>query len=323
MFMHDDVVRFVARHSPSRHLISRYTNAHRQRIKAELRRVECQVHDVHFSLNVNTGDIHGYLCWMYGELEPELSSLIRYLLPHTRVFLDIGANVGYYSILAATVNPECQIVAFEPAPTTCARLRDNVRLNGSSHIQVEQVALGINEGTVQFEVYEDPAFNAVRTPADAGHPFFTNSQVIDVPCIRLDDYLDKHGVYPDVVKMDVEGFEYNILRGAPHLLSGSQAPILFCEVEPLWLKRFGFSSTEIFDYLKGFGYECFALTPLGLLPRTDSTMGASEFVFAKSTRVDELKRASALYDAGWRKIKARVKSALRPVWRRLRTKLQH
>ena len=323
MFMNDDVVKFIARHSPSHHIISRYIDAHRQQTKAELRRVECRVHDVRFSLNVNTGDVHGYLCWIYGELESELSSFIRYLLPRTRIFFDIGANVGYYSILAATVNPECQVVAFEPAPITCARLIDNVQLNGSSHIRVEQVALGIDEGTIQFEVYADSAFNTVRTPADANHPFFTNSQVIDVPCIRLDDYLDKHGIYPDVVKMDVEGFEYNILRGAPRLLSGSQAPILFCEVEPLWLKRFGFSPTEIFDYLEDFGYECFALTPLGLLPRTHSTMTASEFVFAKNARVDELKRVGALYESSWRKIKARAKSTLQPVWQRLRTKLQH
>jgi len=320
--MNDAFVKWIVRNSPSRHLADYVANEHRKTIKPEICWVRCSIDGIHFRLKVDTSEVHGYILSMYGLLEPELSFFIRRLLVENDFFLDIGANVGYYSVLASKVNPKCQIYAFEPTPVTFAVLQENILSNQPCVIRAEQMALGQRTGVLKFDIYADKALNSVNV--DERHPFFEAGPVavLDVPCAKLDDYLSENDLpIPDVVKLDVEGYEYFVLHGATSMLASIQAPILFCEVEPLWLKRFGLSSDALIDWIEGFGYRSFAITQSGMIPREEIEPGSArgDFVFAKKARIDELKVINEAYCTRRRKAKTQLRKVLRPFWRFLKS----
>ncbi|MBT9169663.1 MAG: hypothetical protein DDT18_01827 [Actinobacteria bacterium] len=144
--------------------------------------------------------------------------------------------------------------------------------------------------------------------------------MINVPSIRLDDFLSEHHIpQPEVVKLDVEGFEYFVLQGAKNLLSSVKPPILLCEVQPLWLKRFGLAPSDLFEYVEKFGYETFVLTPYGLMSKEALGHYPSEdVIFTPRSELNEIIDINDSYYSGLRKVKGEIKKNLRPIWLRLK-----
>jgi len=320
--MKDDLIRWAVRTSPSRHLGRYLANYYRKNVNPEWRWVDCSIAGISFRIKVNLGEVHGYLCYMFGVLEPELTFFVRHLLPSKHFFLDIGANVGYYTVLAATVNPDCRIQSFEPSPSTFGILCENVNVNNLSNVQTNQLALGEKVGTLQFNIYADQALNSPNAGDEDQHPFFKEgpTQVIDVSCVKLDDFLtENHLPKPDVVKLDVEGFEYSVLRGAENLLASDMPPILLCEVQPLWLKRFGLVSSDLINYVEQFGYQTFGITLDGLVRKDalDQYQSTADFIFAPNDRLAEIMELNDLYYSNWLRVKGEIIKILRPIWRRM------
>lgn len=122
------------------------------------------------------------------------------------VFLDIGANVGSYTVLASKVC-KARSVAFEPVPTTFQRLLRNVKANGiESLVSARQLAVGGEYGTIQFTTDQD-------TTNQVADDYYEGS-VIEVAVTPLDQALKSVGQMPEFWKIDVEGFEREVLRGA-------------------------------------------------------------------------------------------------------------
>ncbi len=128
-----------------------------------------------------------------------------------RFFLDIGANIGVYSLLLSEV-PGMQVYAFEPHPITAQYLRRNVVLNPGRNITVLQVAVGATTGKVSFTDDPGSALNRVVEQENF-------EKVISVPIVRLDDVCRDYGIRPEVVKVDVEGYEYPVLQGMGNFLA--------------------------------------------------------------------------------------------------------
>jgi FkbM family methyltransferase len=136
----------------------------------------------------------------------EMSFLLHLLRPND-LFLDVGANIGSYTILAASVC-KARAIAFEPDPDTARVLRGNIAINHLSALaDVREAALGGAHGQIAFTVGLGP-MNRVAGPGDK------SAQV--VPITRLDDILDAET--PTLIKMDVEGFEEQVLSGASRVL---------------------------------------------------------------------------------------------------------
>ncbi|MCU1675013.1 MAG: hypothetical protein JWN77_3126 [Frankiales bacterium] len=159
--------------------------------------------------------IQRYL-YLFGVWEPGLSALVRRQLSAGDVFIDVGANIGYYSLLAARVVGETgQVIAFEPSPTVRAQLTDNLERNGlSARVQVQPVAAG--EAAATVTIYLAGADNLGQTSTRPGAGLTAEAEV---PMVRVDDC-----VPPDVrarvkaLKIDTEGDELAALRGATGLL---------------------------------------------------------------------------------------------------------
>lgn len=185
--------------------------------------------------------------------EPATTAVLAQLLKPGMTVLDIGANIGAHTFrLAQRVGPNGCVIAFEPMKWAFLRLLRNMKLNHFQNIIVEKLALGNKNGTMIA------AFN-VSWPLD-NSDVKPDPETVVVRC--LDDYLSERGISKvDLIKLDVDGYEYKILQGASRLLKTVQ-PILVMELGEYTLERFGDNAEEMLDFLKDCGYELYLETDL-------------------------------------------------------------
>jgi FkbM family methyltransferase len=136
------------------------------------------------------------------------------------LFLDVGANIGSYTILASGVC-KAAVWAFEPDPSTVRSLKRNVELNDlNNFVTVYEFALGSTEGEVPFTVGQDTV-NRVATNARGKNIRMVNQQPLDA--------LNRADTHPIMIKMDVEGYEEEVLRGAQRLLANEALKVIDIE----------------------------------------------------------------------------------------------
>lgn len=170
-------------------------------------------------------------------------------------FLDVGANNGVYSLIAAVVSPTVPIIAFEPFPPVLDLLYSNIRLNDlEERIRVMEVALSDTEGTAPIFL-PDQGHGLVETSASLQAGFIRGAKpTISVRTCRLDG-LDL-GVRVDLAKVDIEGFELEFLRGAQSTIERDR-PIIFAEMLGAAAEKF----PEITRRLGDLSYLAFRLRP--------------------------------------------------------------
>lgn len=136
--------------------------------------------------------------------------VLRALLPGVRTFIDVGANNGLYSLVAAALEPACEVWAFEPAPRVRSSLERNVALSGSNRIHVEPAALGGHEGEAELHVPLDP----MPTSASLIGGFRPGAVPLRVPLTTLDAFVARRGIARvELLKIDAEGSDAAVLRG--------------------------------------------------------------------------------------------------------------
>jgi FkbM family methyltransferase len=161
-------------------------------------------------------------------------------------FVDVGANVGYYTLLAAQrVGAEGRVLAVEPGPYAYQRLCDTVSRNRLDQVRTLKVALGEQAGTLPL--YVPPEASRNYSPTMVPHPSGT---AVDTVVRTLDDCLEEWGVERvDLLKLDVEGFEPAVLRGARRALAGGRIGAVLCEFNDYWLREAGTSPTALYKTL--------------------------------------------------------------------------
>jgi len=160
-----------------------------------------------------------------GLWEPSVARLIRQNLKPGGVFWDVGANAGYFTVLAARcVGPSGEVVAFEPDPDTVAMLDDNVRLNAFTNVVIEQAAAAGENGTAEFARQKDNNL----TSSLVGYRFSTGD-TFSVKTVTLDDCMVGRRK-PTLLKMDIEGGEIDALPAADTVFSGSDRPVALISV---------------------------------------------------------------------------------------------
>lgn len=142
------------------------------------------------------------------------------------VVLDVGANIGYYALLESSrVGEEGKVYAIEPVQRNFDMLRKNIELNSISNIRAYRLAAG-------REVGEQEIFIAAKGNVSSfiNHQGETYVGTETISVVRLDDFVVEHNIQPSLVRMDVEGFEAEIIAGMPQLLK--KRPKLLIEVHP-------------------------------------------------------------------------------------------
>ena len=191
-----------------------------------------------------------------GEWEPQTWHAMEPHVPVGGTFVDVGAHIGWYSLKAAkAVGPKGRVIAVEPNHETLLRLRDNIRASGASAvIVVAPVACSDSETTLNF--YAAPRANtgesslSLASASEEG-PVAASYQV---RARRLDDIVREVGVTRvDAVKIDVEGAEFLVLKGAVETLDRYR-PVVSVEVLDQGLKSMGSSVAEVMAFMRSHGY---------------------------------------------------------------------
>lgn len=167
-----------------------------------------------------------------GTYEPALLAALRARLRPDSVSFDVGANIGAVTLVMSELSPRGRVFAFEPSPANFAHLVGNLAANHASNVVAEQLALYDENATLPFTVSDAYPAGSHVPAAEGGRPTTT------VEAVRLDDYVERQRLSRlDLVKLDVEGAEMNVLRGARRTMA-RLAPDLVVEVNPVALRRF-------------------------------------------------------------------------------------
>ena len=189
-------------------------------------------------------DTYPDCCMAYGLYELDTARVIRRILRPGDTFIDGGANIGYFSLLAAKrVGPTGRVHAFEPHPGNRQRLVEHVERNGLvGVVEIHPVALFDRPGTIELHTFESPEANHGQSTFFSAPEIATRK--VSVQTVRLDDYLPT--VVPRLIKLDIEGAEPQAISGMRQILRAHR-PALIVELSATTLHRAGFSIRESID----------------------------------------------------------------------------
>jgi FkbM family methyltransferase len=213
------------------------------------------------SLKSNTATVGGHKMFLDSEdslrlsingvYEPFETDLFKQLIKPGDTVLDIGANIGYYTLLfAKLVGREGKVYAFEPDPTNMELLRKNVKVNGYQNVITEQKAISDQSGTIQL--YLNDGNKSDHRIFDSGD----GRQSINIETINLDEYFAKKQVDVDLIKIDIQGAEIIAFQGMQKTLAKNVNLQLISEFFPFAISKFGKQPLQHLEILEkaGFGF---------------------------------------------------------------------
>ena len=187
--------------------------------------------------------------------EPEHAQLCLNYLDSSRDAIDIGANVGFYTVLFSKNLRGRKVLAIEPTKNASDRLRKNLALNNTqeSTIHFEGVASEKNGSVLLNTIEGKEEFSSI---GKMDHPSISNESFVEIETLSatLDSLVSKHKLIPGFIKVDVEGAEHLVFQGAQSVLR-EHRPIIFSEVSDYLLKRNGSSAKEVMESISQNNYK--------------------------------------------------------------------
>lgn len=196
--------------------------------------------------------------WSGRDFERHEVAFILSVLDQGMIFFDVGANVGLFTIYAAKKIGGAGVFAFEPCSSTYGLLKQNLLLNRLDDVNVSQNGLGdsVGEGVLQINARGKDGLNTL------GQATHLESKVVGQEAVHIttvDVFMKDHNVpRVDVMKVDIEGAELMMFRGARNLLERADAPLVLYECGCL-TRGFGYHPVEILWFLESRGYTLFVL----------------------------------------------------------------
>jgi FkbM family methyltransferase len=180
----------------------------------------------------------------------EYDTLTKYskLIKKGDTVLDIGANVGIFSLLGAKlVGNKGKVYAFEPSRLTFEALNKNIELNKIQNVFTQKLALSNTEGSIKMGDSENDALNFIDVKN-------VNNEGETVEMKTLDNWLDINKLHVvNFIKIDIEGAEFLCFKGATRMLKNMQ-PTIIMECNEKWCNRFDYTVFDLLNFLNGFGY---------------------------------------------------------------------
>lgn len=180
----------------------------------------------------------------YQNWEPEMTKMFKKTIKSGMTVLDVGANMGYYTLLMGKLmKNKGKIISFEPTLGGFERLKTNVSLNDFNNIVLERIGLANKNGKIKAKIRHSWKMSSLIEP-----------KAETIYLMRLDDYVKKNKIEKiDFIKIDVDGYEYEVLKGAKEILE-KYKPILCLEIGNYENKKGGYKLKDIIDYLESFKY---------------------------------------------------------------------
>ena len=155
-----------------------------------------------------------YFRSVHDDFEPEFQAFCHQFIDDDAVCIDIGANIGLKTLFLSRHASNGRVIAVEAAPSVAARLRENIALNSASNVECVEAAIGDHVGSVRFA--EASAYGHIATEG------------IEVPMLSIEELARRLSLpRVDFIKIDVEGFEFSILKGAYDFINAQRSLVLF------------------------------------------------------------------------------------------------
>jgi FkbM family methyltransferase len=223
-------------------------------------------YDMKLSLDLN--QFSQKIMWDYlsnGKLyEPETSQLVERVLKEEDCFVDIGAHIGYFSLLAAKiVGDHGTVFSFEPEKKNYDHLKQNIAMNDLTNIKTFNIALSSDDKEGELFVNSDNDGGHALWDVSK-HPFNKNSRHAHVKqavtIATLDSIIQSESIDRiHLIKIDTEGTEHNILQGSLNTIKRCKVPYIICEINRFGLKQMGTSETRLREFMKELGYETYLI----------------------------------------------------------------
>jgi FkbM family methyltransferase len=211
-----------------------------------------------------TGNLYG------GLYEFEEMAFLLHLLREGDNFVDIGANIGSYSILASA-HVGANTISVEPVPSTFLHLTNNININQiQEKVTTYNFALGSQKGNIKFTYSNDTA-NHVATIED--------QDTIEIPVVTLDEILNDRKA-PLLLKIDVEGFETEVIKGALNTLQSSDLKSIIIELNGLGA-RYGYDDLQIHNNLIDLGFRPIKYSPIERKIYLINTHGTQNTIYVR------------------------------------------
>lgn len=230
-----------------------------------------------FPPNVGVGFATGIFWNGINGFEPDTWRVIKYFLSRSSLFVDVGSNIGLYSVMARKVYPDLRVLSYEPVPSV---FKNNVKfheVNGCSVENLFNVAIGDIEGEAKLFLPKVQGGIEEETTATLRKDSWQRTktcETYDVKVITLDHVLQKLSANERIlIKIDVEDFEACVLKGAEALLKYAR-PIIVCEILPR-----DHGNAETYEIISSNGFVAFAITSTGLF-----RFGGEDFLAKRSFR---------------------------------------
>ena len=194
---------------------------------------------------------------LWGFYESKVKQVIQSNLSNGEVFIDIGANIGFFSILGAKLVGESgRVFSYEPNPNCTERINRNIKLNGYENLNVINKAISNITKRQNFFISKQHALSTLKENSK----LMELEKTIEVEITSLDQEIINSGIAKEsisLIKIDVEGHELFVFEGMQELLGSTKPKIIF-ENNPLAMKEYGYSLIDIYrDFLKPYGYKAF------------------------------------------------------------------
>lgn len=225
--------------------------------------INLKVDSKKLKIKTNQTNFVTHLLYWKGYKNFEYTDIFLSLIQKIDSFYDVGANIGYYSLLASVKNPNVKVVSFEPSRGPLFYFRENIKLNNIKNILIEPIALSDKYGDITFYESQNSKYKYLKY--NLGGEGNTGSKSNDknfitnkVTTITFDKYVLENKVNNiDLVKIDTEGTENLILENAEYILTNFK-PIIICET------LFNMIETELETVMLNYGYEFYNHSEKGL-----------------------------------------------------------
>jgi len=186
--------------------------------------------------------------------EPLETQWVKNLISTGDIVLDIGANIGYYSLLfSSLVGEKGQVYAFEPESSNYKLLEKNLQLNNITNVKTFQKGVSDKNATGILYLCED------NKGMHRAYPSLLCGDGVDIDLVRLDSFFEQNAIQFNFIKMDIEGYEYLALKGMQKLIKNSQKLNLLMEFSPSSMVECGHDPIKCIELLENYSFTIYAL----------------------------------------------------------------
>jgi len=221
-------------------------------------------------------DVDKHFYW--GEFEFDTLKFYQNILKKGSIVFDIGANIGIYSLTASiNIGDKGKVYSFEPSDWAYNRLIENISLNKFKNVEYFKIGVSDKKGIVKFYKCADDAYNSLGS-----RPMIDVKEIIEIEVDSLDHFCEERKIKKiDILKIDAEGADYLVLKGAKKIINSDSPPVIFCEFNKGISEGYSFSKDDLLLLLKELSYSIYEIKRDGVIEFNPETSNSNEIICMK------------------------------------------